>query len=156
MSAPRYFSKVAVTRPDDTTAYAAGDVIGTSPATVIEFANVAPQGGGTIVLLYASHMINVGSSAQGQLRLHLYSSAPAGIADNATFNLPAGDRDKYLGSLTIAAPVDLGDTMFTEDDYLRKIVVATSSSIFAIAESVSAFTPTALSIRTFELRSAEV
>ena len=155
MFKPRYISKVAVTRPDDSTAYAAFDVLGTDPATVIEFTNIAPVGGGTIVLLYASLMINVGSGGPAQTRLHLYSEAPSGIADNAAYNLPSGDRANYLGSLTLGAPADLGDTMFSEDDFLRKTVTASSSSLFAIAQTVSAFTPTANTVKTWELRSVE-
>jgi hypothetical protein len=38
----RFFSKVSVTRPDNATAYAALDVLGTDPGTVIEFPNMAP------------------------------------------------------------------------------------------------------------------
>ncbi|NBW08686.1 MAG: hypothetical protein EBR82_11735 [Caulobacteraceae bacterium] len=155
MIKPRYISKVSVTRPDNTTPYTANDVLGTDPASVIQFTNIAPEGGGTIVLLYASMRIDAGSSTQGQTRLHLYSSAPAGIADNAAFNLPSGDRDKYLGYITLSAPVDLGDTMFTEDDFLRKTITATSSSVFAIAETTAAFTPAATTVRVLELRSVE-
>jgi hypothetical protein len=155
MIKPRYISKVSVTRPNNTDAYTANDVLGTDPASVIQFTNIAPEGGGTIVLLYASMRIDAGSSTQGQTRLHLYSSAPAGIADNAAFNLPSGDRDKYLGYITLSAPVDLGDTMFTEDDFLRKTITATSSSVFAIAETTSAFTPAASTVRVLELRSVE-
>jgi hypothetical protein len=155
MIKPRYISKVAVTRPDNATAYAALDVLGTDPATVIEFTNIAPVGGGTIVLLYASLMINAASGGPSQTRLHLYSQAPSGIADNAAYNLPSGDRAKYIGYITLGAPVDLGDTMFGEDDFLRKTVTASSSSLFAIAETVSAFTPTANTVKTWELRSVE-
>jgi hypothetical protein len=155
MIKPRYISKVSVTRPNNTDAYTANDVLGTDPASVIQFTNIAPEGGGTIVLLYASMRIDAGSSTQGQTRLHLYSSAPAGIADNAAFNLPSGDRDKYLGYITLSAPVDLGDTMFTEDDFLRKTITATSSSVFAIAETTAAFTPAATTVRVLELRSVE-
>jgi hypothetical protein len=155
MITPRYISKVSNTRPNDTTAYAANDVLGTDPASVIEFANIAPQGGGTIVLLYAAMRIDAGTSTQGQTRLHLYSSAPTAIADNAAFNLPSGDRDKYLGFITLGGPIDLGDTMFTEEDFLRKTITATSSSIFAIAETTGAFTPAASTVRTLELRSVE-
>jgi hypothetical protein len=152
---PRYIAKVAVTRPDDTTPYAANDVVGTDPASVIELTNIAPQGGGTVVLLYASLMINVGSGGGGQMRLHLYSSAPSAIADNAAFNLPSGDRAKYLGYITLGAPVDLGDTMFSEDDFLRKTITAASSSVWAIAETTGVFTPAAQAVRTWELRSVE-
>lgn len=155
MIKPRYISKVSVTRPDNTTAYAANDVLGTNPASVIEFTNIAPEGGGTIVLLYASLMLSVGSGGGGQTRLHLYSSAPTAIADNAAFNLPSGDRGKYLGYITLGAPVDLGDTMFSEDDFLRKTITATSSSVFAMAETTGVFTPAAETVRTWELRSVE-
>jgi hypothetical protein len=155
MITPRYISKVSVTRPNNTTAYAANDVLGTDPASVIEFANIAPQGGGTIVLLYASLMVNVGSGGPNQTRLHLYSSAPSAIADNAAFNLLSGDRGKYLGYVTLPAPIDLGDTMFGEDDFLRKTITATSSSVFAIAETSAVFTPAAETIKTWELRSVE-
>jgi hypothetical protein len=157
---PRYISKVAVTRPDNTTAYTALDVLGgtTTPLSLIEFANIAPVGGGSIVLLYASLRVDVGTvpAGFGQMRLHLYNSAPAAIADNAAYNLPAADRAKYLGSLTLGAPIDLGDTLFSEDDFLRKQIVATSSSIFAIAQTISAFTPTASTVKNWELRAAEV
>jgi hypothetical protein len=158
MSAPRYFSKVAVTRPDNTTAYADLDVLGTDPGTVIEFPNIAPVGGGPIVLLYASLRVDVDTAPAGlgQTRLHLYSSAPAAIADNAAFNLPSGDRAKYLGYLTLGAPADLGDTLFVEDDFLRKQVIATSSSLYAIAQTIAAFTPAALTVKNWELRAAEV
>lgn len=155
---PRYFSKVAVTRPDDTTAYAALDVMGTDPGTVIEFPNIAPVGGGPIMLLYAALRVDVGSipSGMGQVRLHFYDSAPTAIADNAAYNLPAGDRAKYLGYLTLGTPLDLGDTLFSEDDFLRKQLIATSSSIFAIAQTLSAFTPTASTVKNWELRAAEL
>lgn len=155
---PRYFSKVAVTRPDNTTAYAALDVLGTDPGTVMEFPNIAPVGGGPIMLLYAALRVDVGSipSGMGQVRLHFYDSAPAAIADNAAYNLPAGDRAKYLGYLTLGTPLDLGDTLFSEDDFLRKQLIATSSSIFAIAQTLSAFTPTASTVKNWELRAAEL
>jgi hypothetical protein len=157
---PRYISKAAVTRPDDTTAYTALDVLGGTSAgnSVIEFTNIAPSGGGSIVLLYASLRVDVGTvpAGYGQMRLHLYDSAPAAIADNAAYNLPSGDRAKYLGYLTLGTPIDLGDTLFSEDDFLRKQIVATSSSIFAIAQTLSAFTPTASTVKNWELRAAEV
>lgn len=149
----RFISKVSVTRPDNTTAYSALDVLGTDPASVIEFTNIAPVGGGPVILVYASLMVNVSTSTIGQTRLHLYSTAPTAIVDNAACNLPAGDRDKYLGYITLGTPLDLGDTMFVEDDFIRKPVIAASSSIFAVAQTLSGFTPTAQTIKTWELRS---
>lgn len=160
MNAPRYISKAAVTRPNNTTAYAALDVLGGgSPASSrIEFANIAPRGGGPIVLLYASLRVDVASlpSGFGQTRLHLYSEPVIGLSDNDAYNLSSADRSKYLGYITLGTPLDLGDTLFSEDDFLRKQVIATRSSIWAYAQTLSAFTPTASSVQNWELRAAEL
>lgn len=158
MNAPRYISKVSVTRPANTTAYDALDVLGRLIPTTLRFENIAPSGGGSIVLLYASLRVDVGTAPAGlgQVRLHLYNEEPAGIADNSPYNLPADDRSKYLGYITLGTPVDLGDTLFSEDDFLRKQIVATSSSIFGIAQTLSAFTPTSSTVKNWELRAAAV
>jgi hypothetical protein len=158
MSSPRYYSTVSVTRPADTTAYTELDVLGATSASVLEFANIAPVGGGPIVLLYASLTVSIGTlpAGLGQTRIHLYSSAPTAIADNAAFNLPSGDRSLYLGYITLGAPADLGDTLFVEDDFLRKTIVATSSSVFAITQTLGAFTPSASTVKTWELVAAEL
>lgn len=159
INAPRYVSKVSVERPDNTTAYAALDVLGGASAalSVLEIPNIAPTGGGPIVLLYSSLLVSVNAlpSGFGQTRLHLFSSAPTAIADNAAFNLIAADRAKYLGYLTLGTPLDLGDTLFAEDDFLRKAVIATSSSLFAVAQTLAAFTPSAKCVKTWEIRSVE-
>lgn len=160
MNAPRYYSKVAVPRPNDTTAYTALDVLGgaTTPGSLIEFANVAPPGGGPMVLLYAGLRIDANAlpSGLGQTKLHLYSTAPAAIADNAAYTLAAGDRDKYLGSIALGTPTLLGDTLYAEEDMARKEVMAASSSIWAIAQTIGAWTPTANLNLVWELRAAEV
>lgn len=154
----RYISKTAVTRPANTTAYSANQVLGAGVTLALEFPNIAPVGGGPIILLYASLFMNEASlpAGLGQTRLHLYSSLPTAIADGAAYNLPAGDRDKYLGSITLGTPADLGDTLFVEDDFLRKVVIATSSSLWVIAETLSAYTPTSQAQRTYELRASEL
>jgi hypothetical protein len=154
----RYISKTTVTRPANTTAYLANQVFGSNSSAAMQFPNIAPVGGGPIILLYASLFVNEASlpAGIGQARLHLYSSLPAGLSDGTAFNLPAGDRDKYLGSITLGTPADLGDTGFVEDDFLRKVVIATSSSLWAFAETLAAFTPTSLAVRTYELRASEL
>ena len=156
-NSPRYFSRVSVTRPADTTAYAALDVVGPATTGVLEFTNLAPSGGGAIVLLYASLMVDSAAvpSGMGQFKIHLYSSAPTAIADNAAFDLPSGDRTKYLGSITLGTPADLGATLFVEDDMIRKQVIATGSSLFAIAQTVSAFTPASATVQNWTLSSVE-
>jgi hypothetical protein len=89
-------SAVTFIRPNDTIAYAAGDVVAdsTSAPTVLEFTNIGPAGGR--VLLQDSTFLCSGSSVPstlGALRIHLYRTAPTAIADNVAYNLPVGDRD---------------------------------------------------------------
>jgi len=154
---PRYTSRLSITRPADTTAYTALDVVGPATTGVLEFTNIAPVGGGAIVLLYASLMVESASvpSGMGSFKIHLYSSAPTAIADNAAFDLPSGDRTKYLGSITLGTPADLGATLFVEDDMIRKQVIATGSSLFGITQTVSAFTPSSATIKNWTLSSVE-
>jgi hypothetical protein len=154
---PRYTSRDSVTRPADTTAYAALDVLGAATTRVLEFTNIAPVGGGPIVILYASLLIesNAVPSGMGQTKIHLYSSAPTAIADNAAYDLAAGDRTKYLGSITLGTLVDLGSTVFVEDDLIRKQVIATGSSLFAITQTVNAFTPSSGTVKNWTLSSVE-
>lgn len=160
MNAPRYISKVAVTRPNDTTAYSANDVLGgvDTGTSFIEFKNMAPTGGGPIVILYASLRIDRSAlpSGFGQTRLHLYSAPIVGLADNAAYSLSVSDRDSYLGFITLGTPTVLGATCFVEDDYVRKQVIASSSSIWAYAQTLAAFTPTASTVKNWELRAAAV
>lgn len=158
MIIPRYISKVAKTRPDNTTAYAAGDVLATATTgdSLIEFTNIAPTGGGPINLVYASLRIDVASLPAGlaQTRLHLYSESVLGLSDNGAYNLSSSDRGKYLGFITLSTPLDLGDTLFIENESFNKQVVATSSSLWAYAQTLDAFTPTASSVFNWELRAS--
>ncbi|MEI6035068.1 MAG: hypothetical protein WCS65_12420 [Verrucomicrobiae bacterium] len=156
---PRYTSRVAVTRPANDTAYAAGDVLGAASASVIEFTNLAPVGGGPVLITHGALLAEVAAipSGLGIVRLHLYSAAPTAIADNDAFDLPAGDRAKYLGSISLSlnATCDLGATVFVEDDYLRKQIIASSSSIFGIAQTLAAYTPTSEAVLNWELHTIE-
>jgi hypothetical protein len=158
MIIPRYISKVAKTRPNNTTAYAAGDVLaGLDTGDVpIEFTNIAPTGGGPISLVYASLRIDANSLPAGlaQTRLHLYSEPVVGLSENGAYTLSSADRGKYLGFITLAAPIDLGDTLFIENESFNKQVVATSSSLYAYAQTLEAFTPTASTVFNWELRAS--
>lgn len=75
------------TRPADTTAYAAGDVVAdsTSAPTVITFNSVARKNGGHFYLVGA-HMTSSGNEAtKPQFELWLFNAAPGLDNDNAAF-----------------------------------------------------------------------
>jgi len=146
---------VSQTRPNDTTAYTALDVVGTSPATIIEFTNVLATAGADFVVMGASLRVDVGTKPAGMdgFRLHLYSSAPTAIADNTAFNIPSADRGKYLGYITLTSPTDFGDTLYGQTDninFKRKLAVG-STSLFGILETIAGYTPTASTVKTVTL-----
>lgn len=138
-------SATTFTRPDDTTAYAAGDVIAdsTSDPTVMEFANIGAAGG-RVLLQDATFLCsdNAVPATLGALRVHLYDEEPAAIADNVAYNLPSADRDKYLGWFEVPTPQDLGDTIWSQTDYIGKVIklAANSTSLYGILETRNACT----------------
>jgi len=149
-------SAVNFTRPNNTTAYAAGDVVGTDPASVLEFTNIGPSGG-RILLQDATFLCGANSvpPTLGALRLHLYGTSPTAIADNAAYDLPSGDRAKYLGWFDFPTPQDLGDTIWSQTDYIGKLVKLTTASLFGILETRNACTPAAELAFTLRLSALE-
>jgi hypothetical protein len=83
-------------------------------------------------------------------------SAPTAIADNAAFDLPAGDRSKYIGSIDIGTPVDLGDTIWAQNDEVRKQVILSGDSVYGILQTVAGYTPSASAVKTVTLLAVEL
>lgn len=152
----RFFSTATITRPADTNAYAAGDVVNGTSSEAIEFTNIGRPG--AVMLITAAHYrVDVASipSGKGAMTLHLYSAKPANIADNAAYNLVAADRSKYVGSIEIPSVSDLGDTIFSQNDELRKQVVMLGSSLWGFLVTKAAFTPTSAAVKTVNLFAIE-
>lgn len=82
-------------------------------------------------------------------RLHLYNAAPTAIADGTAFDLPAGDRAKYLGYINLAAPVDLGATLWSQNDSanFNGKLADSSTTLYGILETIGAFTPSAQTVK---------
>lgn len=144
----------STTRPNDTTAYTALDVVGTSPVTNIEFANVTGVAGSSVIVTGVALRIDVNAVPSGMtgFRLHLYDSEPTAIADNSAFNLPSGDRSKYIGYIDIDTPIDMGDTLYIENLNVNKQVKTVTTSIYGILQTMGAFTPSAQTVKTIKLR----
>lgn len=145
----------SITRPDNASAYAANDVIGESPAANLTFSGVSTYPEGTFIITGAKLRIDINAVPSGMsgFRLHLYSAAPTAIADNTAFNLPAGDRSKYLGYLTLSAPSDFGDTLYAQDDNLNfnGKLAAGSTTVYGILETLGAFAPASETVFTISL-----
>lgn len=138
-------SSVSITRPNDTTAYTAGDVFGTSPATNITFANILPEGEQHYYIVGIKLIYNTASVISGMntFTLHLFSSVPTAIADNTAWALLSADKDKYLGSIEIDLPTDLGAVLITHKDNIniKRKLATSSTTIYGQLETDGAFTP---------------
>lgn len=124
-----YSSLASFTRPANGNTYAVGDVVGASSA-VLTFANAGPSAG-HVVLTSAAVRLDMATLTSGisTFRLHLYSSSPgSAYADEATWNLPSGDRSAYLGYIDLGTIVDMGDTLYSQVDGLNKHVKLASAS----------------------------
>lgn len=138
-----YKSQPTITRPANTTAYTAGDVVG----GVITFDGAGP---------YASHALLTSVDLRIQVaalpvgmtsfRLHLYNATPpSAIADNAAWDLPTGDLAGYLGYVDMGSPADMGGSLFCQVDQVNKHVLLGSSqaALYGYLVTNGAFTPAA-------------
>lgn len=142
-------SKVTFVRPDDSNAYTALDVISNSAtaASNLEFQNIGTSGG--YIEIKSITFLCSGSAVPGTLgvlRLHLYDENPTVINDNAAYNLPVGDRNKYLGYVDFPTPIDLGDTIWSNADEINKVIKlkSNSTSLFGILQTINSCTPAPL------------
>ena len=149
-----YRSTSTITRPSNTTAYTAGDVVGdTGGSAILTLSSIGPSGG--FILIQSAALIFSDStvpSGMGAFRIHLYNATPTAIADNAPFDLTSGDRTKYVGYIDVSAPQDFGSTIYTQVDYPGRLIKldADSTTLFAEIETRGAYTP--VSASTVELR----
>ena len=150
---------VSTTRPNDTTAYTAGDVIGDAGGSaILTFANLGKSGGGDVVITSVELQVDVSSVPSGMagFNLRLYNASPTAIADNAAWDLPSGDRGKYLGKVSLNVPVDEGSTLFVDNDNINKHIKLSSSSLYVILQTVGAFTPSASTVKNITIHTIEV
>lgn len=153
-----FTSAASATRPANTTAYAAGDVVGASAATWT-FANIGPTGGGKVLITGASFRIDTSAVLSGETsyRLHLYSvTPPSALADNAAFDLPSGDRASYLGFINLGYTEDLGSTLYTELTGLNKQINLASSSLYGYLVTAGGYTPNSAQVYNITLQSVSV
>lgn len=141
---------VELTRPADTTAYAANDVVSnsTGTTTLMAFAAFARVNGGSGYIVGARLATNL-KSITPRFRVHLYNAAnPTVSADNAPHRSLYADLGKGLGyfdlpALSTAADTANSDSSRTLDFTLRVpfLCAAGSQTLYALLETLDAFTP---------------
>jgi hypothetical protein len=150
-------SPVTITRPNDTSAYTANDVIGaaTGSTAAVEFKNMGPSGARIMI---TSTQLEIDATAvisgETSYRLHLYNiTPPSASGDNAAWDLPSGDRASYLGFIELGTPVDLGSTLYVEQNIVNKQTSLSTQSLWGYLVTIGAYTPTAQRIHKITLHS---
>ena len=164
-------SSVSCERPDNATPYTAGDVLGIKDAgtpanagsAILTFTAVGPTGGGKVIIDNVSLEVDVAAVPAGMVdfRLHLYNASPTAILDNAAFDLVTADRTKYLGFVSVPAPIDLTSTLWSETESMgypvrKQIVVPSGGTVYGQLQTVGGFTPTALAVKVVTIHSVSV
>lgn len=142
---------ITFTRPVNTTAYTAGDVIGIADSgtpnagSAIHELTAAGSSGAFLLVQGIQLIINATSvpSGMGGFRVHLYQSSPTAILDNAAYTFVAGDRAAWQDSFDLPTPAVRGSMLRSKAEYQGGIVklASASSSLFAIVETIGAYTP---------------
>lgn len=135
--------RIIQTRPNDTTAYTAADVV----TGLIRFPNMAPANGGEIMLTSWLFEINESAlvSTEGAYTLHLYNyPPPSNIADNAAFALAAADLPFWLGPISLGTPAVVGSFVTVQGDSFNRQMTALGPDLWGYLVTVTGYTPVAL------------
>lgn len=136
-----FSTATTITRPANVTAYSAGDVVGGA----ITFANMGTSGG-RIMLTSSQLELDIAAIPTGMTSFFvaLYSvTPPSALADNAAWDLPSGDRASFLGIVQLGTPVDLGSTLYVEQNIINKQIKLAGTSVFGYLVTATGYTPAA-------------
>jgi hypothetical protein len=140
---------VELTRPADTTAYAALDAISDStsaPTVVYTFTNLSRANGkgGYIV---KAQIATDQKTCTARFRLHLFDTAPTAINDNSSYLSLYANKAIRLGTIDFAATATEDPTNSTQaiaqsvDIRLKYLPTGSSRTIYGLLETLDAFTP---------------
>ena len=139
---------VSFARPNDTTGYTANDVVGAATASTaaLTFNLCAAQGAGVVKIISTRLLIEATAviASETSYFLHLYSETPpSALGDNAAFDVPAGDRAVYRGSLALGTPADIGSSLFIAVDNIQKALYLPTGYLYGYLVTTGGYTPTA-------------
>lgn len=165
VTTPSYASAVALTRTADTVLYTANDVPGidnggSAGAAALTFASIGDDEGGNILIINSTLRIDLSSVTSGMtsFRLHLYNATPpSALLDNAAWDLPSGDRSAYLGYIDLGTPVDMGSTLFAQQETINKpFVVPSGGALYGYLVTIGSYTPASGTVHTIRLFSVGI
>ena len=142
-----------LTRPADTTAYAANDAVSdstSSPTIWATFTNIARINVGTGYIVKAKLLTDQAANV-AQLRLHLFNAAPTAINDNAAQTMLYANKATWLGAIDFPALTQDGTgstaakatvSSGSSSLPLAFVCAAASRTLSGLLEVLGAFTPT--------------
>lgn len=145
-----YSTSIELTRPADTTAYTANDVVSnaTDTTTPLVLANFGRLAGASGYIVGAKLTTNL-KSITPRFRVHLFNVNTATVAaDNAAYKEVYADISKRISSFDLAAMSTGADT--TNSDMSRSmdmtlripfVLAAASTTAYAVLETLDGFTP---------------
>ena len=151
------------TRPSDTTAYAAGDVVGAAGAAgaVRRLASIGPVGGHLIInnvqLRMSGTAVPAGMGAG--FRVHFHNAAPADAADNSAFSTAESERANYIGYIDVPTLELIGGGFLSRNVTFCGLQCQLQSNDLwyeLVTQSGNAFTPTSASVIALVVRGIAV
>ena len=136
-----YSAPLTITRPANTTPYTALDVVGGA----LTFPSMGPSAG-RVMLTSTQLELDIAAIPTGMTSffLALYNvTPPSALADNAPWDLPSGDRASFLGIVQLGTPVDLGSTLYIEQNIVNKQIKLAGTSLFGYLVTQTGYTPAA-------------
>lgn len=135
-------------RPANTTNYSDGDVVGTSPAAILQFSNAARVNAGSGYITKA-RVVTSQATNQAAYRLHIYSVAPTAIADNAVNTILFNDAYKRVGYIDFQLPImggsgavgSTGCEALAANIRIAFKCDAGTRHLYGVLETLTAFTP---------------
>ena len=133
---------VTITRPANTTAYAANDVIGDVSGSLSKILNAVKQVGYPAVIRSILAVTNDTGLAGKTVELFALKNAVTAIADNAAFTLSAANWLNVKGTATLVFGTGIKATL-AENKYCDIDIFPADKNIGIIPVTIEGFTPSA-------------
>jgi hypothetical protein len=146
------------TRPNDTTAYAAGDALSDNTtagsATNLTFSSVARSNGESGLIVDAWVIDSVAAGTKPSLELWLYDTAPAAAGDNAAFAPSDAEALNVVAVIPFTTFYAGSNNCVSRGDFTAVPFVCASGATALYGQVVvrNAYTPSANEVFTFKLK----
>ena len=150
MKETTFESITTLTRPADTTAYAAGDAItdSTSAPTPLEFTRVCGSNGRTIII--RNIVIAQSGANVAALQLHLFKKSPTATNDNSAFDVSAADNLNSIGYIELTGEGSTSSSVLITGAIAKQFKLEPdTTSVYGLLKVKEALTP--ISAETFTI-----